>query len=78
MTLLARFWDWVDQRAITRRIVLGVTVWMTWRAFAWAAVFAETTTRVGTDTGLIIAAVTAPIAALQAAAFKVYSEGRAE
>lgn len=75
---ITKFWDWVDSRGVVRRIVLFVTLWMTWRAFQWAAEFASTTTRSGMDIGAIIAAVTAPITYLQASAFKVYSDSRGE
>ena len=76
--MIDRFWDWVDTRSIVRRIVLFVTLWMSWAAFIWAAGFAETTDKSGVEVGLIIAAVTAPIAALQGFVFKVYSESRGE
>lgn len=59
-----------------RSFVLCVTVWMTWQAFAWAALFATTTDKAGADVALIIAAVTAPISVLQGFVFKVYSESR--
>lgn len=76
--MITRFWDWVDSRSITRRIVLFVTLWMTWAAFIWAAGFAEATDKAGLEVAAIIAAVTAPIAALQGFIFKVYAEGRNE
>jgi hypothetical protein len=28
--MIIKFWDWVDSRAVVRRIVLGYTLWMTW------------------------------------------------
>lgn len=70
------FWQFIDDRAIVRRIVLFVTLWMTWDSFTWAARFAEHTAKSGMDVAAIVAAVTGPIAALQAAVFKVYSDGR--
>lgn len=73
---MARFWDWIDSRSIIRRIVLFVTLWMTWESFMWAAQFAETTSKTGVEVAAIIAAVTAPVAALQAFIFKVYADGR--
>jgi hypothetical protein len=56
---------------------LYVTVWMTWLAFDWAGQFAYSSDKAGSDIALIIAAVTAPITALQMFIFKVYSESRA-
>lgn len=69
---------WADNRNFVsvRSFVLYVTVWMTWAAFQWAAEFATTTDKAGSDVGLIIAAVTAPISVLQGFVFKVYSESR--
>lgn len=72
------FIKWADARSFVsvRSFVLYVTVWMTWQAFAWAAVFATTTDKAGSDVALIIAAVTAPISVLQGFVFKVYAESR--
>ena len=72
------FIKWCDARNFVsvRSFVLYITVWMTWEAFNWAAVFATTTTKSGSDVALIIAAVTAPISVLQGFVFKVYSESR--
>lgn len=78
---VATFWNWIDSRAIIRRIVLFVTLWMTWRAFTWAAEYANGLTLsagMGIEAAAIIAAVTAPIAALQASVFKIYADGRKE
>ena len=59
------------------RIVLAVTMIMTWRVTVWAFEFARQTAEMGGyDVAATIAAVTAPFAALQAAAFKVYTEGK--
>lgn len=61
------------------RLVLLVTMWMTWRVTEWAFGFANTTTGItGYDTAATLLAVTGPFAALQAAAFKVYTEGKQE
>jgi len=73
------FIKWADAKNFisVRSFVLYVTVWMTWEAFHWAAVFATETDKPGADVALIIAAVTAPISVLQGFVFKVYSESRA-
>ena len=73
---IATFWNFVDSRAIVRRIVLFVTLWMTYRSFTWAAEFAETTTRTGLDVAAIIGAVTAPVSALLASVAKFYGDSR--
>lgn len=76
MQAIERFWNWIDSRSIVRRIVLFVTLWMTWEAFQWAAGFAQSSTKAGIDIAAIIAAVTAPISVLQGYVFKVYSDAR--
>ena len=79
MTLTAeRFWSFIDQRGIVRRVVLGITLYLTWVSFHWAASYASESTRAGMDIAAIIAAVLAPIAALQGAAFKAYLGRRNE
>jgi hypothetical protein len=77
-TWVEKFWNWIDSRSIVRRIVLFVTLWMTWASFMWAAGFAESTTKSGLEVAAIIGAVTAPIAALQGFIFNVYSRSRNE
>lgn len=71
-------WDWIDSRRVVRRVVLFITLWMTWQAFTWAGVFAMTTDKPGIDVAAIIAAVTAPISILQGYVFQVYAKGRDE
>lgn len=70
--------DFVDERAVVRRAVLFITLWMTWEAFYWAAKFATLTDKSGIEVAAIIAAVTAPISLLQGFVFKVYADGRAQ
>lgn len=71
---------WEEKLAIRRSVVLFVTLWMTWRAFEWAA---EYVASVGADNNAmlaaaaLVAAVTAPITYLQAAVFKAYIESKA-
>lgn len=78
--LAVNFWDWVDSRAVVRRIVLLVTLYMTYASFSWAARFAEMYLAAksggGLDVAAIIGAVTAPISVLQGFIFKAYIEGK--
>lgn len=72
---------WQFANNLTRRpfsrAVLVVTMAMTWRVTVWAFEFARQTAELGGyDVAATIAAVTAPFAALQAAAFKVYTDGK--
>ena len=70
------FLAWADRRNFisVRSFVMYVTVWMTWESFMWAASFASTTAKSGPEVSLVIGSVTAPIALLQAAVFKVYAD----
>ena len=74
--VVRRFWDFVDSRAVFRRLVLMVTLWMTYSSYVWAASFAEHTAHTGSDAALIIAAVLAPVSFLQTAVFASYTNSR--
>lgn len=60
--------------------VLYATLWLTWVSFEWAARFAFSLPAASVSSGVgpaaIIAAVTAPVTALQVFAFKTYSDSR--
>lgn len=66
--------NFIDNRVIVRRVVLFFTLYLTWECYRWASEFATYTTRTGLDVAAIVAAVTAPVSALQGWAFKVYSD----
>jgi hypothetical protein len=72
------FLAWVDRRNFisVRAITVYAAIWMTWEVTQWAFRFADATRLDGTQTGLIIAAVTAPVCALQGFVFKFYVESR--
>lgn len=76
MKYLTAFWDFVDSRAVVRRIAFFVTILMSWESFVWARDFATTTAKTGAEVGLIIAAVTGPVSLLQGFVLKVYSDAR--
>lgn len=63
---------WEHKLAIRRSVVLFVTLWMTYRAFAWAAAYANSLQTVDANAALIMAAVTAPITYLQKVVFDAY------
>jgi hypothetical protein len=76
---LDRFVTWERKLALRRSAVLFITLWMTWRAFAWAAAYASAATVDGDSAiavAAMIAAVTAPISALQAAVFRAYIDSK--
>lgn len=72
------FWNFLDSRYIIRRMVLFITIWMSYISYLWAASFAATCMKDGTEIALIIGAVLVPISALQGFAFKLYLDSKAE
>lgn len=82
---LQAFVDWEHKLALRRTAVLFITLWMTWRAFDWAARYATQVALSGTAgdavaAAAMIAAVTAPITYLQKEVFAAYigSKGATE
>ena len=73
---LTRLWDFVDNRGVIRRVVLGIAVWLTWRASEWAMAYADQSNETGAEIALIVAAVTGPITVFCGYVFKAYIEGR--
>jgi len=74
--MITRFWDWVDSRAVMRRGVLLVVLWMTYEITVQAWLFARASTFDGLGTAAVIGAVTAPFAALLPLVFNSYVKGR--
>lgn len=72
------FITWINEKNFVsvHSVTLYITLWMTFHAYEWAAVFATTTTKEGAEVALIIGAVTAPISLLQKAVFDIYSASR--
>lgn len=70
-------WDWIDKRDIDKHVVslaiLSGTVFIT----QWAMHYAEHGDRPGIEVAAIIASVSAPYMALQAAAIAFYFRARA-
>lgn len=78
---LTKWWDWVDNRGVIRRVVLGVTVWMLYVQGQWANEYALKALSAGkADVGVaaIMAAITAPATLLAGWVFKTYLESRVE
>lgn len=74
-------WDFVDNRGVIRRIVLGATMWMTfWVSYRMTefAMRALELDRLSGNVPLTIGAVTAPIVALGGYVFKVYLDSRSD
>jgi len=77
-TAVSAFHDWLDNRAVIRRLVLLFTLYMTWYGVHTAWLFAKVSTFDGLGTAAVIAAVLAPVAALQGFAFNSYTKSRGE
>lgn len=78
---MERFLAWADRRNFIsiRAATLGITVWMTWRVTVWAFSITQLwilSDKSGIETAAVVAAITAPFAALQAFAFKTYLEAK--
>lgn len=72
-------WDWIDRRNIDKHAVSLVVLWGTWQITTWAMEFSSlffTTGKNGLELAAVIAAVTAPYMALQAAALSFYFRAR--
>lgn len=74
---VTRIWDWIDQRDIDKHAVSMGVFYGTIKLTEWSMVFAAANAaRPGGEVAMIIAAVTAPYMALQAAAIKFYFDAR--
>lgn len=68
---------WERKLAIRRTLVLFITLWMTWKSFYWATVYAMSGIETnGVEAAAIIAAVTMPISYLQKAVFGQYIDSK--
>ena len=70
--------DWIDNRAVVRRFVLLFTLYMTYYGVHKEWLFADASRFDGVGTAAVIAAVLAPIAAVQGFAFQHYAGSRKE
>lgn len=72
----SQFWDWIDKRAIHQHVSSIVIMFGTVILSQWAMGYASSSSRPGLEVAAIIAAVTAPYMALQAAALAFYFKPR--
>ena len=78
-TYFTKLWDFIDNRGVIRRIVLGSTMWMTfWVSFKATelAMRALELDRLNAIVPTTIAAITLPIVTLGGYVFKVYLDSR--
>lgn len=73
----SEFWDWVDKRDLDKHAVSLAVLYGTVKITAWAMQYATKADRPGLEVAAIIAAVSAPYMALQAAAIAFYFKARA-
>ncbi len=76
---LSRFWDFVDNRGVIRRIVLGLSIYILWVQAHWAFDYALGALALGkadAPVAAIVAAISAPATVLVGYVFKHYLESR--
>ena len=74
---LARFWDFIDNRAIDKHVASICIFSVTWKLTEWAMTYATTNAdKFGVEIAAIIAALTGPWTIAQAAALKFYFDSR--
>jgi hypothetical protein len=72
------FLDFVDERAVVRRIAFFWMIWITTQTVLWSIDFAATSPRPGGEVAAIIAAILGFISALQAVMIGFYSTARTQ
>jgi hypothetical protein len=74
-----RFWDFIDNRGVVRRLVLFVSIWMLYIQSMWAHGYALTALSYGASdmsVAAIVAAISAPATLLVGYVFKEYLTSR--
>ena len=67
--------NWTDKYKVTRRLMVALSMWMTWLVSEWAMWFCVGNTRNGMEIAAIVAAVTSPVMAMTAVVFRAYVDG---
>jgi hypothetical protein len=74
---LADFWDFIDKRDIDKHAVSVMILLGTWRITEWLFQFVEShMDKSGVELAAVVAAITVPWTALQAAAISFYFKAR--
>lgn len=77
MNWITRWWDFIDKRDIDKHTISVCIMYGTIKVTEWAMLFASMhPDKPGLEIAAIIAAVTTPYMALQAAAIKFYFDSR--
>lgn len=61
---------------LVRRLMMLWTMLLTTHVFLWAIEFVSSTPKAGAEAGLMVAAVTGPLALLQGHVFRLYNDAR--
>jgi hypothetical protein len=67
--------NWTDKYKLTRRLMVALSMWMTWLVSEWAMWFCTGNSRNGMEIAAIVAAVTSPVMAMTAVVFRAYVDG---
>lgn len=77
LATLSLFWDWFDQRDIEKHTTASAVMYVTYKVIFWSMSYAElAVNHPGLDIAAVIAAVNAPMLALQAAVVSFYFKSR--
>ena len=74
--LIEKFWDWVDSRAVIRRVVMIFTLYMTYYVTHEAFTYAATSKLDGLGIAAVLSAITVPYGLLAGFTFKWYTDSR--
>jgi hypothetical protein len=74
--MMTKFWDFIDDRFVIRRVMTLGTFAMTVYVIWWATEFATTSARAGADIAMIIGAIGVPLNTLMGYLFSAYNTGR--
>ncbi len=73
---MSAFWDWIDKRAIVRRVMTLGTFYLVIENLHWSYVFAVTSPRSGAEVAMILGAIGAPLSAMMGFMFNSYKDSR--
>ena len=76
MSRWSLFWEFIDKRAIVRRVMTLGTFWLCIKYTYWAFSYAETSDRDGNEVAMILGAIGAPLSVLMGYMFSAYKDSR--
>ena len=74
--MIGKFFDFMDERHIVRRLLLILVAYMSYDTYQWAKELVMVKDTPGAELGLIIAAVTVPISFLLKELVSLYNQSR--